>query len=87
VTLDNGTPERSILRLRFPDGDVEIRWAQTELPVGVLVRSRGVMWRVKSSSKGSVVLEEALPDAQAPGTPAPKPDDITQDVFLEMIAV
>jgi hypothetical protein len=36
--------ETSILRLRFPDGDVELRWTTKELPVGILVRSRGTLW-------------------------------------------
>jgi len=85
---DDGTPKQSILRLRFPDGDVEIRWTAIDLPVGVIVRSRGALWVVKSSNGHSVTLEPAPTDAQAPlGAPAPKPDAISEDVFLEMIAV
>jgi len=85
---DNDTRRQSILRLRFPDGEVQIRWTAAELPVGVIVRSRGALWVVKSSNEHSVVLDPAPPDAQAPlGAPAPKPDTITEDVFLEMIAV
>jgi hypothetical protein len=84
---DDDTAPQSILRLRFPDGDVEIRWTATELAEGVLVRSRGVFWRVKSSREGNVVLEAAPAAADVPGAPAPKPDAITEDVFLEMTAV
>jgi hypothetical protein len=29
--------DASILTLRFPDGEVEIRWTSNDLPVGVLV--------------------------------------------------
>jgi hypothetical protein len=87
VKADDNTAPQSILRLRFPDGDVEIRWTATELEEGVLVRSRGVFWRVKSSSEGSVVLEAAPADLDVPGAPAPKPDAITEDLFLEMTAV
>jgi hypothetical protein len=84
----DGAAPQSILRLRFPDGEVEIRWTAIELPVGVLVRSRGTLWVVKSSNGHSVTLEAAPTDTQAPlGAPAPKPDAITEDVFLEMIAV
>ena len=34
-------PDTPIILLRFPDGDVEYRSTGGELPVGVLVRSRG----------------------------------------------
>jgi hypothetical protein len=79
--------EQKILRLRFPDGDVEIRWTDKELPVGVLVRSRGILWRVKSSNDGSVVLEEAPPEVQAQHGPVVKPAPLLGDdsVFLETI--
>jgi hypothetical protein len=83
---DDGTAKQSILRLRFPDGEVEIRWTAVELPVGVLVRSRGALWVVKRSNGDSVVLEPA-PDAAPLGAPAPKPDAISEEIFLEMIAV
>jgi hypothetical protein len=87
VATDDGNASKSILRLRFPDGDVEIRWTDIELPEGVIVRSRGALWVVKHSNGHSVVLEPAPPDAQGGGAPAPRPDAITEDVFLEMIAV
>ena len=45
MTAEDGIAPQSILRLRFPDG-VEIRWTDKELPVGVLVRSRGAVWVV-----------------------------------------
>ena len=51
MTADDGTAQPSILRLRFPDGDVELRWTSNELPVGVLVRSRGACARVSSSRR------------------------------------
>jgi hypothetical protein len=86
VTADDGTPQQSILRLRFPDGNVELRWTATELPVGVLVRSRGALWRVKSSNKHGVVLEPAPPEVQAQHGPAVKPTPLGDDeVLLETI--
>jgi hypothetical protein len=48
-----------ILILRFPDGDVEHRTTQGELPIGALVRARGTTWRVKSYSHESAFLEPA----------------------------
>ena len=84
---DDVTAPQSILRLRFPDGDVEIRWTDTELPVGVLVRSRGAVWVVKESKDGSVMLEPAPPEVQSQHGPVVKPDALGEDsVFLETIA-
>jgi hypothetical protein len=77
---------KSILRLRFPDGDVEIRWTDEELPVGVLVRSRGTVWVVKESRDGSVLLEPASTEVQAQHGPVVEPDALGEDsVFLETI--
>ncbi len=84
---DAGTAPQSILRLRFPDGDVELRWTSAELPVGVLVRSRGALWRVKSSKDHTVVLEPAPPEVQAQHGPAVKPTPLGEgdSVLLETI--
>jgi hypothetical protein len=83
---DEATTPPSILRLRFPDGDVEIRWTDKELPVGVLVRSRGAVWVVKESRDGSVMLEPAPPEVQSQHGPVVKPDALGEDsVFLETI--
>jgi hypothetical protein len=49
----------AILILRFPDGDIEHRTTQRELPIGALVRARGTTWRVKSYSHESAFLEPA----------------------------
>ena len=87
MVADDGAPQ-SILRLRFPDGEVEIRWTDEELPVGVLVRSRGVVWVVKDTRNGSVFLEPAKSEVQAQHGPVVKPDALGEDsVFLETIAV
>ena len=84
----DGTAPQSILRLRFPDGEVEIRWTDEELPLGVLVRSRGAVWVVKESRDGSVRLEPAPSEVQAQHGPVVKPDALGEDsVFLETIAV
>ena len=88
MTAEDGIAPQSILRLRFPDGDVEIRWTDKELPVGVLVRSRGSVWVVKDSRNGSVFLEPAPSEVQAQHGPVVKPDALGEDsVFLETIAV
>jgi hypothetical protein len=80
-------PEQSVLRLRFPDGDVEIRWTTQRLPVGVLVRSRGAVWVVKSSKGDTVELEVAPPEVQAQHGPVVKPTVLGDDdsVLLETI--
>jgi hypothetical protein len=88
MAADDGTAAQSILRLRFPDGDVEIRGTDIELPVGVLVRSRGAVWVVKESRDGSVLLEPAPTEVQAQHGPVVKPDSLGEDsVFLEAIVV
>jgi hypothetical protein len=85
---DDSPGPQSILRLRFPDGDVEIRWTDAELPVGVLVRSRGTIWRVKSRVGESVVLEPAPPEDGAQHGPIVKPDPLGEgSVFLETISL
>ena len=39
-------PTTPIRRIRFPDGDVEYRTTRGELPLGTVLVSRGVHWRV-----------------------------------------
>ena len=76
----------SILRLRFPDGEVEIRWTSKELPVGVLVRSRGAVWRVSRREEGAVILEAASPEEQASHGPVVRPTPLGDEpIFLETI--
>ncbi len=84
VTRDDGP---GALRLRFPDGDVEIRWTSDALPVGVLVRSRGALWRVKRyDERGNVVLDVASPRDQAQYGPVGKPTPLGEDsILLETI--
>jgi hypothetical protein len=83
---DNRTRDVSILRLRFPDGDVEIRWTSNDLPVGVLVRSRGALWRVSSREDHTVMLEAASPEDQASHGPVVKPAPLGEEpIFLETI--
>ena len=85
MTAGDGSSE-GILRLRFPDGDVELRWNTRELPVGVLVRSRGALWRVRSNEGGAVILEPASPEDQAPHGPVVKPTPLgDESVLLETI--
>jgi hypothetical protein len=81
------TRDVSILRLRFPDGEVEIRWTSNKLPVGVLVRSRGALWRVSSGDEHTVVLEPASPEDQAQHGPVVKPTPLgdEESVLLETI--
>jgi hypothetical protein len=84
-TTDEPGPQ--ILRLRFPDGDVELRWTSKELPVGVLVRSRGALWRVSRNDGEQVVLEPASLEDQASHGPVTKPTPLGEDsIFLETIA-
>jgi hypothetical protein len=54
---DGTSPSTAVLILRFPDGDVEHRTTQGELPIGALVKARGTTWRVKSYSHQSAILE------------------------------
>jgi hypothetical protein len=86
MTAGGGSSE-GILRLRFPDGDVELRWNTGELPVGVLVRSRGALWRVTRYEGGAVILEPASPKDQAHRGPVVKPTPLGDDesVLLETI--
>ena len=86
MTSNDDNAPQSLLRLRFPDGDVEIRWTDKELPVGVLVRSRGAVWVVKESRDRSVLLEPAPSEVQAQHGPVVEPDALGEDsVFLETI--
>ena len=83
---DDRTRDVSILRLRFPDGEVEIRWTSKELPVGVLVRSRGAVWRVSRREEGAVILEAASPEEQGSHGPVVKPTPLGDDpIILETI--
>ena len=86
MTAGDGRSEE-ILRLRFPDGEVELRWNSGELPVGVLVRSRGALWRVRSNEGGAVILEPASPEDQAAHGPVVKPTPFgdEESVLLETI--
>lgn len=75
-----------IVILRFPDGEVEWRSASVELPVGTLVRSRGALWRVRSSDDGTVVLDEASPEDQVMHGPVMKPSPLgDESILLETI--
>lgn len=87
MSADGNDEGASLLRLRFPDGDVEIRWNTPQLPVGVLVRSRGALWRVKRYDEGGAVfLEAASPEDQAQHGPVVKPSPLGEDsVLLETI--
>ena len=87
MTDDDGTGPPSVLRLRFPDGDVELRWNSNQLPVGVLVRSRGAWWRVsRYDDGGAVILKVASPEHQAQYGPVVKPTPLGDDpVLLETI--
>ncbi len=83
---DDRTGDVPILRLRFPDGTVEIRWTSKELPVGVLVRSRGAVWRVSRREEGAVILEAASPEEQASHGPVVKPTPLGDTpIILETI--
>ena len=75
------------LTLRFPDGEVEYRMSAIELPVGVLVRSRGALWRVSRYEGGAVILEPASPGDQARHGPVVRPTPLGDDesVLLETI--
>jgi hypothetical protein len=85
MTARDGSSEE-ILRLRFPDGEVEIRWGSKDLPVGVLVRSRGAVWRVSRHEEGTVILEAASLEAQASHGPVVKPAPLGDEpIFLETI--
>ncbi len=78
-----GTP---ILLLRFPDGDVEYRSTGSVLPVGVLVRSRGALWRVRAHEHGAVILAEASLEDQASHGPVTAPTPIgDRPVLLETV--
>jgi hypothetical protein len=87
MTAGDGSSDE-VIRLRFPDGEVEIRWNTGELPVGVLVRSRGALWRVRSYEVGTVILEPASPEDQAPHGPVVKPTPLgdEESVLLETIS-
>ena len=75
-----------ILVLRFPDGDVEYRSTQGDLPIGVLVRSRGALWRVRAHEGGAVLLEEASLEDQASHGPVTAPTPISdRPVLLETV--
>jgi hypothetical protein len=85
---DDSTTQPSILRLRFPDGEVELRWNSNQLPVGVLVRSRGALWRVsRYDDGGAVILDVASPAEQAQYGPVVRPTPLGDDesVLLETI--
>ncbi len=75
-----------LLRIRFPDGEVEIRWNTSELPIGVLVRSRGALWRVSQYSGGTAMLEPASLEDQASHGPVVRPTPLDErPILLETI--
>ena len=74
--------ETSFLRLRFPDGDVELRWTAEQLPDGVLVRSRGALWRVRRNDGEVVILEPASTEDQAQHGPVEKPSPLGDESLL-----
>jgi len=79
-------PHTPIVLLRFPDGDVEWRSTRRELPTGVLVRSRGALWRVRDYDGDAVILEEASLEDQASHGPVTTPTPIgDRPVLLETI--
>ena len=79
-------PGTRIALLRFPDGDVEWRSTSKELPIGVLVRSRGALWRVQAHEGGAVILKEASLEDQASHGPVTTPTPIgDRPVLLETI--
>jgi hypothetical protein len=80
-------PEGGMLKLRFPDGSVEIRWSNKDLPpVGALVRSRGSLWRVRDYTKETLFLDAASTQDQAQYGPTVKPSPLGEDsVLLETI--
>ena len=79
---DAEEPKPSMLRLRFPDGDLEIRWTSNHPPVGTLVRSRGSLWRVHRYSEGAVFLERAPPDDELEARPGVVPTMLDADAAL-----
>jgi len=88
VAIEDGEEAR-LLRIRFPDGDVELRWTTDHPPVGVLVKSRGALWRVaRHDGSGSIVLEPASVDDHANygDGPVTKPSPLgDESVLLETI--
>ena len=68
-------PTTPILILRFPDGDVEWRSTRGEMPVGAIVRARGVDWRVRAHVDHTVELEPVDSDGAAgpAGGPVTRP--------------
>lgn len=68
-------PTTPILILRFPDGDVEWRSTRGEMPVGAIVRARGVDWRVRAHVDHAVELEPVDSDGSAgpAGGPVTRP--------------
>ena len=85
LITDEPPPDLKILRLRFPDGEVELR-TSAELPIGVLVRSRGALWRVSRHERGAVILEPATPEEQARFGPVVKPTPLGDEpIILEEI--
>ncbi len=83
---EGSIPSTPILILRFPDGDAEYRSTQGELPVGVLVRSRGTLWRVRAHQNGTAFLEPASPEDAAIHGPVADPTPFgEQSITLETV--
>lgn len=82
-------PDTPILILRFPDGDVEWRSTQSELPVGAKVRARGTLWRIREySDAGAAVLELfEVPGQGTPGSRTVNPSPIGDEpMTIEVLA-
>jgi hypothetical protein len=75
-------PDTPIVTLRFPDGEVEYRSTRGELPIGVLVRSRGTYWRVSRYVEGTAFLEPASADDPFQHGPKVTPSPLGDEPFL-----
>lgn len=58
-----GTP---VVRIRFPDGEIEYRTTRGQLEVGTRINSRGVIWRVTGYDRHTVLVERADAPRAAP---------------------
>ena len=81
-----GTP---ILILRFPDGDIEYRSTQDELPIGAQIRARGCLWRIREyTESGAAILEVVEVSGQGtPGSRTVNPSPIGDEpMTIEVLA-
>ena len=82
-------PDTPIVILRFPDGEVEYRSTQGELPIGAQIRARGCLWRVrKYTESGAAILESAeVPGQGTPGSRTVNPSPIGDEpMTIEVLA-